>query len=315
VRSASAGLIDIVREFLAAHQLLRETFDRHRRGELRFDEVQALAGDTEASTLFRLKERCHASFRGGKFDGDALFDLAVGSLFHEAMKLRENLYQLEVYAPKVEAARARAEPGSEGLFDEFARILAASRVRLAEAFGECEALLEQTRRLFRGLLATRRDDGLLARYLIENAALAEPVLGEPLDAFFERLHGSPVTAYALAAASYLDSGYFDEARRALGEALARDPDRADLRRAASYADGMSAFLRGRYEDAVRHLECWATGEADPDESHFREMAHAAVTRLPQIDEGGAQRSGLLERAAALTRRLEAADPALRRPRA
>src|SRR5215831_5009120 len=97
----------------------------------RFEEVQALAGDTESSALFRLKERCHALFRAGELGGDlprvALFDLAVGSLFHEAMKLRENLYQLQVYAPKVEAARSQAEPGSEELFEEFARILAASR--------------------------------------------------------------------------------------------------------------------------------------------------------------------------------------------
>jgi len=314
------GLVDIVREFLAAHQLLHRLFERHRRGVLRFDEVQALAGDTEASALFRLKERCHALFRAGKFDGGALFDLAVGSLFHEAMKLRENLYQLEVYAPKVEAARAQAKSGSEGLFEEFARILAASRVRLAEAFAECEALLEQTRRQFRGLLAARRGDGLVVRYLIENASLAEEVLDEPLDSFFARVHGSPVAAYALAARSYLDSGYFDEARRALGESLARDPSRADLRRAAAYADGMSEYLRGRYEDAVHHLEIWAAADPASDEERFREMAHAAVSRLPQLDESGEtpderareQRTSLLERASALAKRLEAAEPALQR---
>ena len=138
MRSAPIGLVDIVREFLLAHRLLRRLFERQRSGGLRFDELQALAGDTEASVLFRLKERCHALFRAGVFGDDvprvALFDLAVGSLFHEAMKLRENLYQLEVYAPKVEAARREAESGSEGLFEEFERILAASRERLAEAF-------------------------------------------------------------------------------------------------------------------------------------------------------------------------------------
>jgi hypothetical protein len=304
VRSTEVGLVDIVREFLAAHQLLRRMFERHRRSELRFDEVQALAGDTEASALFRLKERCHELFRGGELVGDALFDLAVGSLFHEAMKLRENFYQLEVYAPEVEAARAQAEPGSEELFDEFARILAASRVRLAEAFAECEALLEQTRRQLRGLLAAHRGNGLVTRYLIENAALASEVLGEPLDAFFTRVHGSPVAAYALAARSYLDSGYFDEARRALAEALSRDPSRGDLRRVAAYADGMSAYLRGSYEVALQHLERWVADAASPDEARFREMAHAAVSKLlPLVD--AADRAALAERALALAKRLEA----------
>ena len=42
---------------------------------------------------------------------EVLFDLAVGSLFHEAMKFRENFYQREVYGPRVRALRdaARAE--------------------------------------------------------------------------------------------------------------------------------------------------------------------------------------------------------------
>ncbi|RIL07763.1 MAG: hypothetical protein DCC71_02020 [Proteobacteria bacterium] len=304
VRSTEAGLVDVVRDFLAAHRSLRRIFERHRRGTLRFDEVQALAGDTEASPLFRLKELCHALFRAGELGGDALFDLAVGSLFHEAMKLRENLYQLEVYAPKVDAARTRAEPGNEGLFEEFARILAASRVRLAEAFAECEALLEQTRRQFRGLLAAHRCNGLVARYLIENAAGTEEVLGEPLDAFFTSVHGSAVAAWALASRSYLESGYFDEARRALGEALAREPDRSDLRRDAAYAAGMSAYLRGRYADALQQLERWMDCDPPAGDARFRELAHAAVTRLPPLVDA-AECGALTERAASLSRRLEA----------
>lgn len=306
VRSAPAGLVDIVREFLLAHRLLRRLFERQRSGSLRFDEVQALAGDTEASVLFRLKERCHALFRSGALGEDlprvALFDLAIGSLFHEAMKLRENFYQLEVYAPKVEAARRDAESGSEGLFEEFARILAASSDRLAEAFLETEALLEQTRRQFRVLLRAHRHNGLVTRYLLENRELADEVLGEPLDAFLTAIHGDAVAAFALAARSYLASGYFDEAQGALHEALSRDPSRADLRRALAYADGMTAYLRGRYEEALRDLERWAEGGGVAEEAPFRELALSAVTRLGPLAQGAGQ-GGLGERAAALAQRL------------
>jgi tetratricopeptide (TPR) repeat protein len=272
--------------------------------------VQALAGDTEASVLFRLKERCHALFRAGAFGDDlprvALFDLAVGSMFHEAMKLRENFYQLEVYAPKVEAARREAESGSEGLFEEFARILAGSLERLAEAFAETEALLEQTRRQFRVLLRTHRGNGLVSRYLLENAALAEEVLGESLDAFFGEIHGDPIAAWALAARSYLASGYFAEARSALSEALARDPARADLRRALAYANGMDAYLCGRYEHALCDLERWAEGGPVADEAAFRELALSAVTRLGPLA-GGAGDGSLGERAAALANRLAGSE--------
>lgn len=311
VLSTPVGLVDLVREFLLAHRLLRRLFERQRSGALRFEDVQALAGDTEASVLFRLKERCHALFRAGDVGADlprvVLFDLAVGSLFHEAMKLRENFYQLEIYAPKVEAARRDAESGSEGLFEEFARILAASRERLAEAFTESEALLEQTRRQFRVLLRTHRRNGLVVRYLLENSELADEVLGESLDLFLTEVHGNSVAAYALAARSYLESGYFEEARGMLAEALARDPARADLRRDSAYADGLSAYLRGRYDDALRDLERWAEDEPAAGDAAFRELALSAVTRLVTLSEGAGQTGLLGERAAALAQRLAPRD--------
>jgi tetratricopeptide (TPR) repeat protein len=303
VPRTDAGLVDIVREFLSVHGLLRRLFERHHAGSLRFEEVQALAGDNESSPLFRLKERCHGLFRAGEVGGAALFDLAVGSLFHEAMKLRENLYQLEVYAPKVERARARAGPGSEGLFEEFERILVASRIRLAEALAECEALLEQTRRQFQALLASHKNNGLVIRYLIANTGSAEAVLGEPLDSFFARAFGDAASAYALAARSYLESGYFDEARQLFAAALLRDPARADLQRETAYADGMSAYLRGRYEEALTHLEVWMGDSAEPGETSFREMAHAAMARLPSLLDA-AEKNTLGERALALARTLE-----------
>jgi tetratricopeptide (TPR) repeat protein len=308
MRSQQAALVDIVREFLAGHRAMRRLFERHRAGTLRWEEVQRLVGDSESSVLFRLKERCHALFRAGEpgpsLPRVALFDLAVGSLFHEAMKLRENFYQLQVYAPKVEAVREQAEPGSEGLFDEFARILAASRVRLDEALVESEALLEQTRRQFRVLLVTHRENGLVTRYLLENGELAAEVLGEPLDALFESLHGRAAEGYALAARSYLQSGYFDEARVALAEALSRDPGRQELQRASAYAEGMSAYLRGRYEEALRDLERWASDGPVAEDGTFRELAHAAVSRLGQLVEGE-RSAALAERAALLARRLDA----------
>jgi tetratricopeptide (TPR) repeat protein len=301
-----AGLVDIAREFLLAHRELRRLFEHHRHGALRWEEVRQLVGGDESSVLFRLKERSHALFRAGVDEAElprvALFDLAVGSLFHEAMKLRENFYQLEVYAPKVEAARIDADPGSEPLFDEFTRILRASRVRLEEALGESESLLEQTRRQFRVLLATHRENGFVTRYLIENAALAQEVLGESLDALLASIHGEAVAGYALAARSYLESGYFDEARHALAEAAARDPGRSDLRTDAAYAEGMSAWLRGSYEEALEHLERWAAMPPAPADAGFRALALAAVSRLGQLVEG--------ERAAALSARARALGAAL-----
>jgi tetratricopeptide (TPR) repeat protein len=304
MRRTETGLVDIAREFLLADRALRELFVRHRDSVLRWEDVQRLVGDTEASVLFRLKERSHVLFRAGASASElprvALFDLAVGSLFHEAMKLRENFYQLEVYAPKVAAAQVDAEPGSEPLFEDFARILRVSRARLEEALTETESLLEQTRRQFRVLLTTHSENGLVTRYLLENASLAEEVLGDPLDTLFVSIHGTAGAGYALAARSYLESGYFDAARHALAEALARDPGSAELHAAAAYAEGMEAWLRGDYEEAVRHLERWTSTPPVSADSPFRDLAFAAVSRLEQLVDGE-RREALAERAQGLLR--------------
>jgi hypothetical protein len=111
----SADLVDIVRDLMAAHRTMKRLFARYRSGDLRFAELEELIGDAESSILFRLKGRCHALFRPRDPEsamstrGEALFDLVVGSLFHEAMTFRENFYQQEIYGPRVRALRSGSE--------------------------------------------------------------------------------------------------------------------------------------------------------------------------------------------------------------
>src|SRR5262245_34917222 len=214
MRGTRPGLVQIVRDFLAADRLLRELFARQRAGTLRFEDLRELVGDDEHSVLFRLKERCHTAFRRAS-DGDgvalareALFDLAVGSLFHEAMKLRENFYQREVYGPRVRALRTRAGTDAVELFEEFDRLLAGVSARLEEGLREVQTLLAQTVEQLRLLLSVQRGDGAVARFLIENTERVTETFGSTPDALLTELYGSTAEAYRLAGTSYLESGYY-----------------------------------------------------------------------------------------------------------
>jgi hypothetical protein len=184
VANRDAALADITREFLLAHRLMRRLFALYRKDELRFEELERLIGDDEHSVLFRLKGRCHGLFRrepGRRalaMRREALFDLAVGSLFHEAMKFRENFYQREVYGPRVRALRTESGAENEALFREFEKILAAVAQRLEEGLHESEALLVQTREQLALLLAEYHDNGFVVRCLIENRADVEVVFDE-----------------------------------------------------------------------------------------------------------------------------------------
>jgi hypothetical protein len=268
--------------------MFRDLTARYWSGELRFDEVQALVGDSEDSVLFRLKERCHALFRVGvegevaKFRPEALFDLAVGSLFHEAMKFRESLYQRDIYGPKVRALRSTSQSEGTLLFREFERILDGVRARLDESLQEAETLLLQTAGQFRILLEAHASNGFVTRYLIEHRDLIDEVLPDGLDALLEQIHGSPGIAYVRAAHSYLGSGFFGDARRALIEAMDRDGSREQLSRLLAYAEGMQAYLEGRYAEALESLSKWVDAVPPREEGRLADLAFAAVSRVGQL---------------------------------
>ena len=308
VSSAPPGFVDVVRDFLSAHHALRQLFALFRAGSLRFEDLDPVFVDDESSVLFRLKERCHALFRprSGRArearHREVLFDLAVGSLFHEVMKFRENFYQREVYGPQVRALRAQAEPGAAALFGEFEKILDAVSARLDEGIEELEVLLGQTRSQLLLLLAEHADDGLVMRCALEHRTAVEEVFGRGLEALLGELHGGqPARGFAIAGRSYLESGHYAEAEWAFAAAAKHGGDPRELGRQASYARGMRAYLAGDYAESVAQLDAWANGAAAAD-AFLAALAHAAVSKLDRLVQGR-ERAATLRAAGALTARL------------
>ncbi len=316
-----AALVDILREFLAAHRLTRRLFARYRSDELRFEDLKDLIGDDEHSVLFRLKGRCHTLFRRDPRDPglavrrEALFDLAIGSLFHEAMKFRENFYLREVYGPRVRALRTESAGENAALFQEFEKILSAVAQRLEEGLHESEELLVRTREQLALLLAEHRENGFVARCLIENRADVEEVFEAELDALLSQIHGSAATGHRVAGRSYLASGYFAEAEVAFARALA-DGSNDDAHRLSAYARGMTAYLAGDYAASVERLSEWLAA-AKSDDAPLASIAHAAVAKLGALAQGEegarivAESARLLEGIAKLrdTGKLSDASPA------
>lgn len=312
MRTRESSLVAIVRDFLEAHDTLCRLAERHRAGWLRFDEVQGLVGDSEASVLFRLKERCHLLFRAADVGEGldvapaVLFDLAIGSLFHEAMKFRENFYQLSAYGPKVRGLRAAGVVSEDGLLREFEKILDGAAARLDEALQEAETLLAQSAGQLRALLTSEPGAGLLLRYLIERSDAVERVFGEPVDEMLKRLCGSAAEAHRLAALSYLESGFFSEAAAALRRAAERGADRREMERLSAYAEGMCAYLSRSYGEAVALLAGWLEADPSGDGLHARRLALAALGRIERLTESDAP-PGLAAKAALLCARLRALD--------
>jgi hypothetical protein len=302
VPSVEAALVDIVREFLVAHQLTRTLFARYREETLEFSALAELIGDGEDSVLFRLKERCHKLFREAQPSTtpdprEVLFDLAVGSLFHESMSFRENFYQRVVYGPRVEALRAEAGAEADGLFRELKRILASVAMRLEEGLVEVEGLLERTRDQLAVLLVGHKENGYVARYLIENEDLVADVFSIHLDEFLVQLHGESGLGYEVAGRSYLYSGHYEEARGAFVVARDHGVDRrGNLVSLEACAAGMRAYLDGSYSECVASLSEWIATADKADDPDLVTLANAAVSRIGRFLDADADQALIAEAA-------------------
>jgi hypothetical protein len=304
----SADLVDIIRDFFAAHRTTKRLFERFRGGELRFNELQVLIGDDEASVLFRLKERCHALFRrrdtGAVISsrGEALFDLAVGSLFHEAMKFRENFYQQEIYGPRVRALASGETREDDVLFLEFEKLLSAVSERLEEGLQETEILIEQSIKQLRTLLRENPNDGQVLRCLLENRTRVEEVFGDAIDEVFAEIEGSAAVGYEFAGRSYLASGFYREAEKAFVLAIERGGGTGELEGLVRFARGMGAYLDREYELCLTQIGASLDGGEGVDDS-LLDIARRAVASIDQlVDAEGRERisaaaAALLERIA------------------
>jgi hypothetical protein len=305
--------VQLLREYVTAHAELRGLFATYEDESIPFARIRALVGDDDRAVLYRLKQKSHALFRPHGLATravrrEALFDLAIGSLFHEAMKLRETLYQKEVYAPRVASLRAAADDESDALFEEFDRILDASIARLDDVVAEVRALLEQTRDQLRRLLVARADDRRVTRCLLSRRVQVDATFPEGFRGLLERMHGDTVTGLVAGARALLESAYFLDASATLREAGRESgAPRDEIEQLTLYAQGMQAVLDGAYARAITTLELWADVGAPEHEPGFAGLAAAVLGRLEPLVEDEEDRIDLVSSAKRLQVRLEAAS--------
>ncbi|MFK7895083.1 MAG: hypothetical protein AB8G23_04560 [Myxococcota bacterium] len=302
--------VQLLRQFLSAYTALSEVFAGYPETAVRFDSVRGLAGDDERSVLYRLKEKSHALFRTDEFSTasvrrEALFDLAVGSLFHEVMKLRELLYQREVYAPRVDSLRRASDAESEALFVEFDRIFQRSETRSGEVISEVRILLAQSRDQVRELLVERASVGAVTRCLLSRREEVEAAFPEGFEGLLQAMHGNAATGLVQAARSLLESAYFVEAAKTLREAERNHGAKClETDALLRYAEGMQAVLDEEYATCVAALESWIDLKGPRSEPAFSALAQAVLGRLGGLVEDSSAVELIPAKAKELILRLE-----------
>lgn len=249
-------IVEIVSDLLRAAVLHQQIQDLRRKGGLSFHHIEEFIDDAGHSILYRLKANCHALFRNNDDqtcdDEERLLDLAVGSIFHEAMKLRENLYQLETYRPRYVALRQKKIPFRKNLFHRFERIVLRAEQGVREGLADIKALFEDTLDQLLDLMRRYGDNDLLVRFLLSHRKLFIKVYGRKKfeELFTSMFKNGLFQGYWVGAMSYLHSGYYDMASQLFAKGISLAPGDERLQFLYRYARGLDAYYSNNYDRAL-----------------------------------------------------------------
>lgn len=199
-------------------------------------QLSAMVG-TEAKNgpLWQLKDLCHQVWpqetRHQHIQG-GLVDWLVGSLFHEAMKLKENLYLLNNYGTAAVVAvdslggyngrHWRQSPEINRLVDIGGLVVRITRdvARQMERMG---FLFGQVKYLLRMMLPDLVTNTLILRLLAEQEGAVIELWGESLEELFADIFAdNPASGFCQVGASYLQGQWYHQSQAMYRRALACD---------------------------------------------------------------------------------------------
>lgn len=171
--------------------------------------------------LWRLKDLCHRIWprenpEQPQMNG-VLVDWLIGSLFHEAMKLKEDLYLLSNYGSAAIAIGGVVEQGTGHQFPvQAVPKIVEVHALLGRAAAEISGQVERIGELFgkvnyhvRMILPELMENVLVIRLLAEREEYVYELWGESLEALFADVFaGQTAAGFCLAGASYLQGQWF-----------------------------------------------------------------------------------------------------------
>lgn len=284
-RDRDRKVVDIVKSFLRSAVFYRRLYKNYQENSLKFDDLQRLVDDRGGSLLFNLKKDCHALFRGNdaSAEEEKLFDLAISSIFHEAMIIRENCYQLEVYRPKVAPLEKKLQKTvhEKRLLKELNRVLGRANKRLSQELKETHGLVNDALEQLKELLKSYAENGLLIRFLLENEGLVEEAYGQggSKDIFSSIYKGGRLEALLVAGASYYRSGYYDKASDAIKKALALSSS-DDIRFLYLFYSGLRDYYSENLSKAIENLKAARElGKNLPDKEEYLEKMESIFSTI------------------------------------
>ncbi|MDP3938161.1 MAG: hypothetical protein Q8R92_08485 [Deltaproteobacteria bacterium] len=260
-RERQRRMVEVVSAYLSAAARFEEIYGAYRQDNLTFEDIEPFIDDKGKSILFEAKQSCHALFRrdtSAAIEKEQLFDLTIGTIFHEAMKLRENLYQLQVYGQQGRALESKAErtKNEEDFLQQLHTILKRAARGFAEGMEETHNLFREATEQLKSLLPDFRSNGLLLRFFHEQPLIIGRIFGdEPGDHPFDVLYpAGRGQSFAATGRSYLESARYGRAQECFLRSIEAGFGDPALPSLLSFSRGMSLFYAGELGEALDAFE-------------------------------------------------------------
>jgi hypothetical protein len=255
------NILEIVKGLLLSEVAFQEIFRKYRGGRLRFSDIGVWVDDKGQSLLYSLKEQCHALYRYKEMrpihKNQWLLDLVIGSIFHEAMKLRENIYQMEIYRPRYLQYKLKVGKSAyeKDYLRQFEQIMLKAKQGVAEGMEETRSLFQDAMAQLIDLFNESPKNIFLVRFLLDNQPLLQKVYGSKMakEIFNRMFKKGFLDAYQLAGQSYLKSEHYDLSSHYFSRALKRTPHKNDLRFFLNFSLGMNAYYRNAYRRSLSYF--------------------------------------------------------------
>jgi len=208
--------IDLIKASIGVYKKCIECRSLFDSSNICFANIEEFVDDRGKSHLFHLKEMSHELFRNSNDASykEKLYDITIGYIFHEAMKLRENMYQLEYYRPQCDIDLQTLTDQEKKTVHEIGLLVNKAEVRLKEGFKEIKVLLNELVGQLKDLIILYKNNYLLPRFIFENESPLKRIYGKK---GFENLLNMAYSdgkhlLILKAGQSYLKSEYYDTAR-------------------------------------------------------------------------------------------------------
>lgn len=216
---------DTLRDFCLVSRQFESIFEAYDRTEMvSFERIRDLIGkETCKGELWRLKDTAHLLFQNeasgslvGRFQ-----NWALGSLFHESVKLMEDAYQLSNYKPwfTVLQEGKTLTPEERLLSSELYSVIEQTADSVRREVKRIRFLLFHCRRMFTLYLPAHADNPLLARFLFDQNDLVRSIFKSGYPDLIRAVYGeTPERMYVLASHSLRQGGWIQDAAQALEQA-------------------------------------------------------------------------------------------------